>query len=142
MKCCKCKRTLSHDQFVGQQGQRVRSCTQCRERAKKRWAEWDAARGGPAARRGVAVVPRVTMLDYPRKYCPNVTSVRNRPMYEDLQAEATRRGWLIGADSRVNWCAVHKHAAKHACDECLTEAAAWQYEWLMARKDELVGVTA
>ena len=33
---------------------------------------------------------------------------------------------MLGADRRVNWCSVHQHDAHIDCDDCLTEASAWQ----------------
>ena len=131
MTCVKCNNhKISADQFVGAQGQRVRTCQRCRDRAQRIESVAYNRRQAEAARRKLrefvpASVAHVTLADHPRKY--NI-----RPDHGDVEGydatyrECARQQWMIGADPLVNWCTRHNHKARLECDDCLREAAAWQ----------------
>ena len=130
MTCVKCSRTWPKAQFVGKQGQPCKTCRACRVRSQ----ELDAARMNYG---GVAAQPvRVTVADHPRVYLPQ----GDKADYDATHAEILARGWMLGADPAVNWCGRHSHRARRDCDDCLTEAAAWQYARKTAKTLANMGV--
>ena len=117
MRCVKCERTYSTDQFRTEDGRLRKTCKRCRERAKVQYAQDAAIRAGRPC-----TIPTVTMQDHPRKYFPQ----GDRASYDALHQECLARGWVLGADPTVNWCLIHQHKARLECDDCLREATAWQ----------------
>jgi hypothetical protein len=136
-RCRHCHATKSITEF--RQGRRLYSgCHSCRaaDREYKQTGVYVRVIPPPPD----ASVVRVTMLDYPRKCRRNSTPLTQRREYDTLHAECLKRHWMIGADLRVNWCIVHRHAARSWCDDCLDEATAWQSEQKVARQIEALAL--
>jgi hypothetical protein len=130
--CTKCKgmKPLAHFHADN------RTCNRCRTTNHAHHVKYkaklkairDAARAArQAAQPAVAV--QATVRDYPRiyrvlgeSYCEEA-----RRAYDAMHVEMLAREWMVGADKRINWCVRHECNARDTCDECLTEAVAWQH---------------